>query len=35
MPTPFQLAACAEMLWPERPIHWRAARLTDTHGDGE
>ena len=23
----FQLAACAEMLWPERPIHWRAARL--------
>lgn len=24
---PFQLAACAEMLWPEKPIHWRAARL--------
>ncbi|WP_378949573.1 TIM barrel protein [Paracoccus sp. R86501] len=23
----FQLAACAEMLWPEKPIHWRAARL--------
>ena len=23
----FQLAACAEMLWQERPIHWRAARL--------
>ena len=23
----FQLAACAEMLWPDRPIHWRAARL--------
>ncbi len=24
---PFQLAACAEMLWPDRPIDWRAARL--------
>jgi hydroxypyruvate isomerase len=23
----FQLAACAEMLWTDRPIHWRAARL--------
>lgn len=23
----FQLAACAEMLWPDQPIHWRAARL--------
>lgn len=23
----FQLAACAEMLWPGKPIHWRAARL--------
>ena len=23
----FQLSACAEMLWPDRPIHWRAARL--------
>jgi len=23
----FQLAACAEMLWQEKPIHWRAARL--------
>ena len=23
----FQLAACAEMLWPDRPIDWRAARL--------
>ncbi|WP_417741930.1 TIM barrel protein [Salipiger sp.] len=29
MPTPFQLAACAEMLWPERPIEWRAARLSE------
>lgn len=29
MPNPFQLAACAEMLWPERPIDWRAARLTE------
>jgi hydroxypyruvate isomerase len=25
----FQLAACAEMLWPDRPIDWRAARLTE------
>jgi hydroxypyruvate isomerase len=24
---PFQLAACAEMLWRDRPIAWRAARL--------
>lgn len=23
----FRLAACAEMLWPDRPLHWRAARL--------
>lgn len=23
----FQLAACAEMLWPDKPIAWRAARL--------
>lgn len=23
----FQLAACAEMLWPDKPIEWRAARL--------
>lgn len=23
----FQLAACAEMLWQDKPIHWRAARL--------
>lgn len=29
MSQPFQLAACAEMLWPERPIEWRAARLTE------
>lgn len=27
MSNDFQLAACAEMLWPDRPIHWRAARL--------
>lgn len=26
---PFQLAACAEMLWPDKPIEWRAARLTE------
>ncbi|MBP0485108.1 TIM barrel protein [Sagittula salina] len=25
----FQLAACAEMLWQEKPIHWRAARLKE------
>ncbi|QPZ92867.1 TIM barrel protein [Thioclava electrotropha] len=29
MEQPFQLAACAEMLWPDRPIEWRAARLTE------
>ena len=33
MSQPFQLAACAEMLWPDRPIDWRAARLTE-HGLG-
>lgn len=26
---PFQLAACAEMLWQDKPIHWRAARLNE------
>lgn len=25
----FQLAACAEMLWQDRPIEWRAARLKE------
>jgi len=25
----FQLAVCAEMLWPNKPIEWRAARLTE------
>ena len=25
----FQLAACAEMLWPDRPIEWRASRLNE------
>lgn len=25
----FQLAACAEMLWQDKPIEWRAARLTE------
>ncbi|KIC08975.1 hydroxypyruvate isomerase [Leisingera sp. ANG-M1] len=25
----FQLAACAEMLWQDRPIDWRAARLRE------
>jgi hydroxypyruvate isomerase len=23
----FQLRACAEMLWQDKPIHWRVARL--------
>lgn len=27
--TTFQLAACAEMLWRDRPIDWRASRLKD------
>ncbi len=27
--TQFQLAACAEMLWRDRPIQWRAARLKE------
>jgi hydroxypyruvate isomerase len=25
----FQLAACAEMLWRDKPIDWRARRLKD------
>lgn len=29
MTQPFELAACAEMLWPDKPIHWRAARLKE------
>jgi hydroxypyruvate isomerase len=29
MTQPFQLAACAEMLWQDKPIEWRAARLTE------
>ena len=29
MDTQFALAACAEMLWRDRPIAWRAARLRD------
>ncbi|GAB4545784.1 MAG: hydroxypyruvate isomerase family protein [Ruegeria sp.] len=29
MPQPFQLAACAEMLWLDRPMEWRAARLAE------
>jgi hydroxypyruvate isomerase len=29
MQTPFTLAACAEMLWRDRPIEWRCARLKD------
>lgn len=29
MNAPFQLAACAEMLWRDRPIEWRCARLKE------
>jgi hydroxypyruvate isomerase len=29
MTTPFKLAACAEMLWPDKPMDWRLKRLTE------
>src|SRR5687767_2136121 len=29
MAQPFPLAACAEMLWQDRPIDWRASRLKE------
>ena len=29
MTSPFALAACAEMLWTDRPIEWRASRLKE------
>jgi hydroxypyruvate isomerase len=29
MAEPFTLAACAEMLWPDKPMDWRLRRLTD------
>jgi hydroxypyruvate isomerase len=29
MTSPFQLAACAEMLWRDKPIEWRARKLHD------
>src|SRR5580692_11482304 len=29
MTQPFELAACAEMLWQERPMQWRLRRLTE------
>ena len=29
MTQPFTLAACAEMLWPDKPMLWRLQRLTD------
>ncbi len=29
MTAPFTLAACAEMLWPDRPMDWRLKRLTE------
>ena len=28
-PSPFSLAVCAEMLWRDRPIEWRAAHLKE------
>ncbi len=29
MSSPFALAACAEMLWPDKPLEWRLKRLTE------
>lgn len=29
MTAPFTLAACAEMLWPDKPMDWRLKRLTE------
>lgn len=29
MPSPFTLAACAEMLWQDKPMQWRLGRLTE------
>jgi hydroxypyruvate isomerase len=29
MTSPFTLAACAEMLWQDRPMEWRLKRLTE------
>ncbi len=29
MTSPFTLAACAEMLWPDKPMAWRLKRLTE------
>ena len=29
MTQPFTLAACAEMLWRDKPIAWRASRLKE------
>jgi hydroxypyruvate isomerase len=29
MTSPFPLAACAEMLWPDKPMAWRLKRLTE------
>ncbi len=29
MTPPFTLAACAEMLWPDKPMDWRLKRLTE------
>ena len=32
MTQPFTLAACAEMLWPGKPMEWRVRRLADDEG---
>lgn len=29
MTQPFTLSACAEMLWPDKPLEWRVSRLTE------
>jgi hydroxypyruvate isomerase len=29
MTMPFELGACAEMLWPDKPMNWRLKRLTE------
>ena len=29
MSSPFQLAACAEILWRDKPIEWRCSRLKE------
>ncbi|MDB5554304.1 MAG: xylose isomerase-like barrel family protein [Rhizobium sp.] len=29
MTSQFELAACAEMIWRDRPVEWRASRLKE------